>query len=56
MVDWLGKKYFKGGKRMFGGQKYTKYNKMNNNNSENLSGGKIAAKGGRPLSLPQLRA
>jgi len=32
----VGHKYFKGGKRAFGGgQKYTKYNKINNN-SENF--------------------
>jgi len=37
----MGQKYFKGGKRTFGGQKYTKYNKKNNK-SENFRGGKIA--------------
>jgi len=35
----VGQKYFtRGGKREFGEQKYTKYNKINNN-SENFRGG-----------------
>jgi len=33
----VGQKYFKGGKQAFGGQKYTKNNKINNN-SENFRG------------------
>jgi len=51
----VGQKCFKrGDKRAFGGQKHTKYNKINNN-SENFrglcpSGGKIAAIG-QHLSL-----
>jgi len=49
-----GQKYFNGerGKRTFERQKYTKYNKINNN-SENFSGSKIAARGCfTPLALP----
>jgi len=39
-----------GGKRAFGGQKYTKYNKINNN-SENFRG-QVAARKASPPGLP----
>jgi len=49
----VGQKYFKGreGKRVFGEQKYTTYNKINNN-SENFRRSKIAAREGFASSLP----
>jgi len=41
-------KYFKGGKRAFGGQKYTKYNKINNI-SEIFRGARLLPMGLRSL-------
>jgi len=43
----VGQKYFRRGKRMFGGIKYTKYNKINKN-SENFRGARFLLR--NPLS------